>query len=116
MMFQVEAAKGLLSGSKRLFRISLDKLILNWTGLTRGPSKLIRTENLTLGLKEKLIQAADPAILLRRGFALVFSSEGKWVQRAEDLAVDQGIEMRFLDGVAKARIEKKEIKPWEQSQ
>jgi exodeoxyribonuclease VII large subunit len=82
----------------RLIRAGHDKLRLNRTGLSRGPDKLIRLETVGLDLKAKLLQASDPAELLKRGFAQVVSTAGKWVRSARDLAAGDEIKVRFADG------------------
>jgi exodeoxyribonuclease VII large subunit len=102
---QSDFFKNLVLTSARLLRAGRDKLRLNRTGLSRGPDKLIRLETVGLDLRAKLLQASDPAELLKRGFAQVMSGAGKWVRSARDLKTGNEIRVRFADGEIGARVE-----------
>ena len=107
---QSDFSKNIALTSARLLRASRDKLRLNRTGLLRGPDKLIRLETVGLDLKAKLLQASDPAELLKRGFAQVMSTTGKWVRSAEDLKTGDEIKVRFADGEVVAEVARVETK------
>jgi len=107
-----EGARNTAAAARRMLRAGRDKMALNFTGLLRGPSKVIRLESVGLELKEKLIQSADPAALLKRGFTLVFTGKNEWIANAEQLKTGQEIKIRFSDGAAAARVLGKEDQPW----
>ena len=102
---QSDFSRNIALTSARLFRACHDKLRLNRIGLLRGPDKLVRLETVGLDLKAKLLQASDPAELLKRGFAQVMSTAGKWVRSAGDLKAGDEIHVRFADGEIGARVE-----------
>ena len=99
-------------GTGRLFRSAREGFSMSRKGLTRGPFKISRLEIQGLELKEKLVQAADPAELLRKGFALVFTAGGKWLRGAEGLSSGDEIRTRFQDGDVLSRVQAKEKNPW----
>ncbi len=107
---QSHAGKGIAAGTRRLLRSASEKLVLNHTGLMRGPFKISRLEDQALDFKGKLIQGADPAVLLRRGFALVYSGAGKWIGTAECLKTGDEMRTRFADGEVRSRVSGKEMK------
>ena len=106
--YQSEMRKGITAGVRRMFHAAREKLILNLKGLSRGPFKISRLEIQGLELKERLVQSADPAVLLRKGFALVFSGDGKWIRGAADLVDGEEIRTRFHDGDVRSKVQSKE--------
>lgn len=102
---QGDFARGIAAAARRLLRAAREKLALDRTGLSRGPEKIVRLEVVSLGLKEKLLQASDPVALLRRGFAQVVSATGKWIRGAGDASAGDVIRVRFADGELGARVE-----------
>jgi exodeoxyribonuclease VII large subunit len=107
-----EIRRGLFGGTKRIFQAMSAKLSQDLTGLRRGPLKLWRAERVALELKERLVQAADPAVLLGRGFALAYSATGQWIRQARDVAAGEEIRIRFLDGALRSSVKAKEDLPW----
>ena len=55
------------------------------------------------------LRAADPLGALDRGFALVYDEQGAMLRRAEDIAVGQGIVLRFRDGDVDANVTGKDM-------
>jgi exodeoxyribonuclease VII large subunit len=57
-----------------------------------------------LRLKERLIQAADPARMLALGFSLLRNSKGKAVRSIADVAADDVIISQLHDGTVESRV------------
>ena len=55
------------------------------------------------------LKAANPLGALERGFALVYDNEGAMLSRAADVALGQGITLRFRDGDLDADVTGKDI-------
>ena len=112
-MRQVEIRKGIIAGLKRFFQGQREKFRLSFKGLSRGPLKISRLEIQALDLKERLAQAADPAVLLRKGFALVFAADGRSIRSAAELGEGDIVRTRLHDGDVLSRVQSKEENPWQ---
>jgi exodeoxyribonuclease VII large subunit len=110
---QSDAFRQMTASAVRLFQRSREALSLGFKGLSRGPAKIYRAELQALELKEKLVQAADPVSLLRRGFAQVFSVDGKWLRGVDEVSVGDDIRVRLADGEVRSRVQGKESKAWD---
>ncbi len=106
---QAEILKALKTQMGHVFRTNRAEFSNRRKGLSVGPKKITRLAIDALDFKNRLIQAADPATLLRRGFAQVFSS-GKWIHKAADAAEGDKILIRFADGDVNANVDKKELR------
>ena len=110
---QTEMRKGIAAGVRRFFQGQRERISLNFKGLSRGPFKISRLEIQALDLKERLVQSADPAVLLRKGFALVFAADGKSIRNAAELNEGDEIRTRLHDGDVLSRVQSKEKNPWQ---
>ncbi len=70
-----------------------------------SPARRVETESQRLLGLWKRLQAASPASVLNRGFAIVRDAEGRPVTRAAALRAGERIGLEFGDGRASARVE-----------
>ncbi len=81
------------------------RLVKSWW--TQG----LRAGGEALALKERLIQAADPARMLALGFSLLRTKSGKAIRSIAEVSPDEVIVTRLADGTVESRvISKKESK------
>jgi exodeoxyribonuclease VII large subunit len=75
-------------------------------GLDRAsPETRVRFESQRLLGLWKRLQAASPASVLNRGFAIVRDEAGQPLARRAEVAAGQGVEIQFADGAVNARAE-----------
>lgn len=70
-----------------------------------SPERRVETESQRLLGLWKRLQAASPASVLNRGFAIVRDAEGRPVMRAAELRAGERVELEFGDGRGAARVE-----------
>lgn len=70
-----------------------------------SPETRVRFETQRLLGLWKRLQAASPASVLNRGFAIVRDDRGQPIARRAEVAAGQAIEVEFVDGAVKARAE-----------
>jgi len=70
-----------------------------------SPTRRVETESQRLLGLWKRLQAASPASVLNRGFAIVRDAEGRPVSRAADLRGGDRVKAQFSDGEAGLRVE-----------
>jgi exonuclease VII large subunit len=97
-------AQALLTGSKSLMAEARRRIEADRIGLARGPGKLVQLARETLGLKERLAQAADPARLLALGFSLLRTREGRLVRGIADVAPGDIIINTLVDGSVEGQV------------
>ena len=110
---QADMRRGMAATVRRFFQGQREKISLNFKGLSRGPFKISRLEIQALDLKERLVQSADPAVLLHKGFALVFTADGRSIRNAAELSEGDTIRTRLHDGDVLSRVQSKEKNPWQ---
>lgn len=54
---------------------------------------------------DRVIRAADPELILKRGYALVASEDGRVRVRAQDIRSGESLSLRFADGKVKVEVE-----------
>ncbi len=70
-----------------------------------SPETRVRFESQRLLGLWKRLQAASPASVLNRGFAIVRDESGQPIARRSEVATGQAIQVEFVDGAVKARAE-----------
>ncbi len=70
-----------------------------------SPEMRVRFESQKLLGLWKRLEAASPASVLNRGFAIVRDADGNPVARRKELAAGQSVSLQFADGTAPARAE-----------
>jgi exodeoxyribonuclease VII large subunit len=83
-------------------------LVRHRTELDRGLQTVFRAAQARLAVQKQLLEAYDPAVALRRGYALV-RAEGGIVRRVSDLQVGTAVTLQLSDGTARATITNTEI-------
>ena len=85
------------------------RLDLNRDALEAAMEKRLQRQGDVLVTLLARLKAANPLGALERGFALVYDNEGAMLSRAADVALGQGITLRFRDGDLDADVTGKDI-------
>ena len=70
-----------------------------------SPARRVERESQRLLGLWKRLQAASPASVLNRGFAIVRNAEGRAITRAAEFKAGQRVEIELGDGRGAARVE-----------
>src|SRR5574344_238091 len=70
-------------------------------------TKLLDQKNNEINSKNKLIDAYNPINLLKKGYSIVYDSNGKIIKKVSDVTVDQDLKIQVSDGVIKASVKEK---------
>lgn len=93
----------LLHSPKTLVALQKARLAQSQNALLSTMKQSILTRKQKLAAQQDLLEALSPQRILKQGYAIV-EKDNKPIVQAKDLAVDQKISVRFLDGVALAQI------------
>ncbi|MDO4564147.1 MAG: exodeoxyribonuclease VII large subunit [Clostridia bacterium] len=77
--------------------------------LNRRAGELLNKRNSALSELGARLKACNPREVLKRGFALVSGADGALICRAEELSLDQELNIRFADGMANAVVRERTL-------
>lgn len=94
----------LLNGVQNVFISASDQLVLGADDMRRAISDAVDDSRERLGYIRRTLDALDPRMVLKRGFALVRDEKGKVVRSVGGLSKDQQVAIEFADGNKPATI------------
>lgn len=92
-----------LERGRRLARERLAAVAARWSRV--DGRVLLERKRLELRRMEERLRLLSPDSSLRRGFALVFSEEGRLVRSSEEVQVGEGLAIRLGEGSLRGRVE-----------
>ncbi len=72
--------------------------------LRLGVQERVRREQGTIPLKEKLLNAVDPAKMLARGYIILKSEKGEWIRSTQQLKTGEVLDGYLVDGKLKLQV------------
>ena len=101
---QVRAIKDIQRGLRQRLETEGRVLERNRLGLKQGSHKLLEMSRLRFELIQEKVKAADPMLVVRRGYSITTGRNGKLVRSPEDAEVGTELVTRFAWGSLRSQV------------